>query len=85
LFAAHGTSYGAELLRVRLELAARLLHQPQFGDLPVTEIAWRAGFADPSHFYRRFRERFGMPPGVFRSGAADAADGTYRNKRFTLS
>ncbi len=67
LFAARGTSYGAELLKIRLGVAARLLCQPQLRDLSVSEIAWRAGFTDPSHFYRRFRERFGLPPGAYRS------------------
>lgn len=85
VFAAHGTSYGAELLGIRLELAARLLRQRQFGDLPVTEIAWRAGFADPSHFYRRFRERFGLPPGAYRSNSIDIAECTYGHNRCTLS
>lgn len=85
LFAAHGTSYGAELLRVRLDIAARLLRQPQFNALPVAEIAWRAGFADASHFYRRFRECFGMPPGAYRSNPDEQTEGTYRHKRFMLS
>lgn len=85
LFAAQGTSYGAQLLRVRLELAARLLSQPQFSALPVAEIAWRAGFADPSHFYRRFRECFGVPPGAYRSNPTKLAEGAFRNSRFTLS
>lgn len=85
LFAANGTSYGAELLRIRLELAARLLRQPQFGALSVAEIAWRTGFTDPSHFYRRFRECFGMPPGAYRSGPVDMTECTFRHSGFTLS
>ena len=71
VFAAQGTSYGAALLQCRLDLAARMLRQPQFVSLSVAEIAWRAGFADPSNFYRRFRERYGAPPGVYRTGAGE--------------
>lgn len=85
LFAAHGTTYGAELLSIRLDLAARLLRQPQFNALPVAEIAWRAGFSDPSHFYRRFRECFGMPPGAYRSNPVELINGTSGQTRFMLS
>ena len=63
------TTYGAELMGVRLERAARLLRDPRFGDLSAAQIAWRCGFIDPSHFSKRFRERFHQPPGSFRSPA----------------
>lgn len=67
IFASKGTTYSTELLGVRLELAARMLGDSHFSDLPVAEIAWRAGFRDPSHFSRRFRERFAKTPGSFRA------------------
>jgi len=35
-------------------------------DLPLTEIALTSGFADQSHFSRRFHELIGVPPGAFR-------------------
>ncbi len=35
-------------------------------DLPLTEIALTSGFADQSHFSRRFHELVGIPPGAFR-------------------
>lgn len=73
LFAAADTSYGNELLEARLQLALRMLSDRCFAAVPVAEIGWRAGFRDPSHFSRRFRERFGDTPGSFRP-AADCAD-----------
>jgi AraC-like DNA-binding protein len=35
-------------------------------DMPLTEIALSSGFADQSHFSRRFHELIGVPPGAFR-------------------
>ena len=35
-------------------------------DLPLSEIALRVGFADQSHFTRRFRKAVGLSPGRFR-------------------
>jgi len=37
--------------------------------MQVAEIAWRAGFADPAHFSRLFKERFGCTPTDARAGA----------------
>lgn len=67
VFASKGTTYSTELLALRLGLAARMLGDSNFADLPVAEIAWRAGFRDPSHFSRRFREHFDKTPGRFRA------------------
>lgn len=66
IFAAHGTTYTSELIAFRLCAAARMLQNNQFDLLPINEIAWRSGFGDPSHFYRRFRAKFGIAPGAFR-------------------
>jgi AraC-like DNA-binding protein len=35
-------------------------------NLPLTEIALTSGFADQSHFSRRFHELVGVPPGAYR-------------------
>jgi AraC family transcriptional regulator len=35
-------------------------------DLTVTQIAWRVGFASPSHFVTTFRARTGSTPLEFR-------------------
>lgn len=72
LFAAAGTTYGHELYRVRLERAARLLSDGRFANTSISEIGARSGFSDPSHFARRFREKFKATPGAYRGGAGAA-------------
>lgn len=61
-FANAGTTFGRELMRIRLECARRLLNDKRFDSLSIGEIAARCGFVDPSHFARRFRSRFGQGP-----------------------
>lgn len=54
------------LLRVRLDRAARLLGETE---LPVTEVALEAGYADLSNFVRSFGRAAGMSPRAFRRSA----------------
>ena len=51
------------LMEARLLEAARVIRA---GDDPVTKIAYRVGFKDPSHFTRRFKARFGVSPNEYR-------------------
>lgn len=51
------------LLQRRLQAAAQMLVT---GRLPLSEIALAAGFADQSHFTRRFADGYGITPGVYR-------------------
>ncbi len=51
----------------RLERCAQDLANAEFGDRSVTEIAFSWGFSNSSHFSRTFRQRFGMPPSVYRT------------------
>lgn len=51
-----------------LQEARRLL---RFSAVPVTEISYQLGFADPAYFSRFFTKRTGVPPSQFReSGQA---------------
>lgn len=65
-FAAGGTTFIEELVRMRLHQARQLLADPRLRQVPVIEIAARCGFTDPTHFARRFRRRFGIAPLAFR-------------------
>jgi len=38
----------------------------------VIEVAARCGFADPSHFARRFRRQLGVAPLAFRRSVSDS-------------
>lgn len=71
---AFGRAYGlpphAYRMQIRLGAAKRLLLA---GD-PLAEVAAATGFADQSHFHRRFKGAFGLTPGQFvRSVRPDGA------------
>ncbi|HEP8939998.1 TPA: helix-turn-helix domain-containing protein [Pseudomonas aeruginosa] len=51
----------------RLEASCRTLRDETQRHKSVTEIALESGFADPTHFSRLFRQRFGMTPTEYRS------------------
>lgn len=71
-FAATGTTFIAELMRARLLRAREMLADPRTRDLAVVEVAARCGFADPSHFARRFRRQFAVAPLAFRRAVTKA-------------
>ncbi|MFC6016466.1 helix-turn-helix domain-containing protein [Plantactinospora solaniradicis] len=60
-----GLSPHAYLLQARINLARRLLLQAG----SVTEVAYRTGFYDPSHFTRHFTRLVGMRPGRYARSA----------------
>lgn len=51
------------LIRQRVERTKQLLAGT---DMPLSQIALAAGFADQSHFARRFRQHVGMSPRDYR-------------------
>ena len=51
----------------RLERAARRLAAPGSRDVAIAAVARDCGFADPPHFARRFRERYGVAPRDWRA------------------
>jgi transcriptional regulator GlxA family with amidase domain len=58
-----GTTPGAYVERMRLEMARRLLEQ---GDDPPGEIARASGLRSVESLHRVFREQLGTPPGEYR-------------------
>ncbi|HTX23590.1 MAG TPA: AraC family transcriptional regulator [Steroidobacteraceae bacterium] len=73
LFARAGTTFGEQLLAVRLQRARQLLSDDRFADVPIGELAARCGFAEPSYFARCFRRRFSSAPGAYRTTQQRAA------------
>lgn len=73
LLAREDTSFGRLLLASRLAAAHREVVDPRNLHRQVTEIAYDWGFANPSHFGRVFKERFGMTPREAKAAAAVAA------------
>ncbi len=65
LFASSGQSVGARIETARLRTACDLLTTTT---LPVSNVATRSGFRDPSYFARIFRRKFGMSPRDWRRG-----------------
>jgi AraC-like DNA-binding protein len=67
-----GTTFRNELMRMRLDAAHRLLSDRRYDLLSIGEVTARCGFAEPSHFARRFRQSFGHGPREFRAVSRDA-------------
>jgi AraC-like DNA-binding protein len=66
LLRAEGCQFRDVLTEVQRELAFRLLCDP---DVPIGEVAYRTGFADPNAFHRAFKRWTGRTPGAFRAGS----------------
>ncbi len=58
-----GISPKEYIIRKRMDYAGQLL---MLGDLGVAEIAELCGYAEPCHFSREFKKRFGVPPKEYR-------------------
>ncbi|NJO67479.1 MAG: helix-turn-helix domain-containing protein [Rhodospirillales bacterium] len=67
IFNRAGTSFSAFVRRRRLERCRDDLADPRLRALPMTEIAFRWGFSDSSHFSRSFRAAFGCTARDFRA------------------
>jgi LacI family transcriptional regulator len=64
-----GISPKAEILRVRLDRVCRLLAE---SDLPLAEVAQKAGFEHPEYMSRLFKKKMGITPGEFRKNSGSA-------------
>ncbi|SSW71659.1 helix-turn-helix transcriptional regulator [Achromobacter agilis] len=69
LFKARALQYTRYVRERRLQLAKEALEDPRRWHVEVKEIAVSCGFQHTSHFIRRFHERFGMPPALYRKAA----------------
>jgi AraC family transcriptional activator of tynA and feaB len=80
LFTARGSTCSEFIYSLRLEHAARLLHRRASlsTSQPLTEVAYACGFRDYTHFARRFRDRFGYPPGDRAQASGRAERGAVR-------
>jgi AraC-like DNA-binding protein len=54
----------------RLERCREALSAQRLARHSITEIAFMWGFNNSAHFSKTFKERFGLPPGLFRERAA---------------
>lgn len=72
LFRQAGMSFGGFVRERRLQRCRDDLADPRFDGLALTEIAYRWGFSDSSHFSRCFRSAFGCTAREFRARQASA-------------
>lgn len=70
LFEKSGTNFSAYVRTTRLEHCRADLANRHYDKLSVSDICFRWGFNDPSHFSHAFREQFGMPPSAYRDRSA---------------
>jgi AraC family transcriptional regulator, positive regulator of tynA and feaB len=72
LFTQRGLTSSEFIYSFRLDHAAHLLHRRALlgTSQSLSEIAYASGFSDYTHFARRFRLRFGHPPGAHSAGDA---------------
>jgi len=68
LFERAGTTFACYVMEHRLDGVARELRDPRMMERAIGEIAFDWGFADLSHFARRFKQRFGCTPRDWRRG-----------------
>jgi len=61
-----GTTFTEYLLEKRLGCAHRMLRNPRFDSLKISDVAFDSGFADISYFNRAFRDRYGATPSSVR-------------------
>ncbi len=66
LFREEGASLMRYVWRRRLEQCAKDLSTPLRAGVRLSDIAFRWGFNDASHFSRAFKQEFGCAPGAFR-------------------
>ena len=66
-----GTTYQNLLDESRQALAMRLV---EHSDMPLYEIAFMVGYAEPSAFYKAFRRWTGSTPGDYRQALTETAD-----------
>jgi len=65
-FAAAGATFVEQLMKLRLERAREILSDARQAAPRIEDVATRCGFTDPSHFARRFRQKYGHAPLQFR-------------------
>ena len=64
---------------LRLDHGAQLLRRPLRSGQPLGEISYASGFRDYTHFARKFRYRFGHPPGAHSAKNGSAGNATVRS------
>ena len=81
LFETEGTSFSQFLREHRLQHSYHLLTSPLYAQLPISTIAYEAGFGDRSNFNRAFRARYSLTPSDVRASWKNSLDKTAKLAR----
>lgn len=68
---AESPGFRAELTKMRMEEAARLLHAP---DTVIADVSRQVGYLQPMHFSKAFRRQFNCSPSDYRAQRRDQVD-----------
>lgn len=74
LFQAEETTVARYIRHQRLLASRRCLENEAYRSMSITDIAFRYGFSDTSHFSRAFRRQFGVSPSQVRSRVPGLAE-----------
>lgn len=80
-FSTMGTTFGRWVLENRLERCNSDLQNPLYLGDGISQIAFRWGFNDLSHFNKTFRHRYGDTPGSVRRRILTAGSSTQGDQR----
>ncbi|MFA4994286.1 MAG: helix-turn-helix domain-containing protein [Bdellovibrionales bacterium] len=67
VFANTKSSFGRELLSIRMNRACHILRDPRFDNKTIAEVGFLVGFPNPSHFTTRFTKAHGVTPSAYRA------------------
>lgn len=62
-----GENFTERVMELRLQRSRRFLERAASQHMKIGDIAYTSGFSDSSYFNRRFKVRFGLSPGEWRS------------------
>lgn len=60
-----GSTFLETLRAMRMTAAVRMLRDPNFSTMTISEVGYRCGFSDSAYFCRVFRKILGCSPGAF--------------------
>lgn len=80
LFEGIGQTFTSYLRQRRLERCRADLANRQYGHLSISDICFRWGFNDPTHFSHCFRDRYSMSPRQYRQQANETSKQSLRKR-----
>lgn len=67
-----GMTFNMLVNKFRVQYARRLIHSPANADVPLEEIAIRAGFSNRMTMHRAFLQYYGTTPGMVKKNSSQS-------------